>query len=164
MTIRAFTFWTVDKIKGGLVRKFYQQILSTYFSNKIYHQEPSEQLERILEWSVNHVPFYKTYKNYRSINDFPVINKFTIKQKENDFLAPQFYKSKLFVETTSGSTGTPLKIYQDSLKRKRARADTIAFSHLAGYELGTKLYYSRVWNNYNRKSLLSSKIQNIVMQ
>lgn len=67
------------------------------------------------------------------------------------------------MESTSGSTGVPLKIYQDPIKRRRATADTIAFSDIAGYKFGTKLYYSRVWNKYNRKSSLSAKLQNIVM-
>lgn len=105
-----------------------------------------------------------SYKDYANITDFPVINKTVIRENEEKMMASGYEKGKLFKEMTSGSTGTPLTIYQDKIKRNRARADTIVFSEFAGYKLGTRLYYSRVWNAYNRKSVLQSRIQNIVMQ
>ena len=161
MNLRAFLFWTLDALKGGIVRKYCKEV-SYYLRNDC--GENVNQLKHILDWSVNNVEFYKKYKGYKSILDFPVINKSIIKGNMEKLLCPKYDKSKLFKEETSGSTGTPLVIYQDDIKRKRARADTIVFSDFAGYKFGTKLYYSRVWNNFNRKSSLQSKIQNIVMQ
>lgn len=144
---------------GGVISRFVKEI-HNYLESK---DENEEQLKHILDWSVKNTDFYKSHVGYKSIEDFPVINKMTIKENEDRFIAFGFDKSKLFREETSGSTGTPLIIYQDGIKRQRARADTIAFSEMAGYGLGTRLYYSRVWNNLNRKTPLQSKIQNIVM-
>ena len=121
-------------------------------------------MKHILDYSCQNVEFYKSFKDYVNIKDFPVINKTVIRENEEKMMTPGFEKGKLFKEMTSGSTGTPLTIYQDKDKRNRARADTIVFSEFAGYKLGTRLYYSRVWNAYNRKSALQSRIQNIVMQ
>ena len=121
------------------------------------------QLEKILQWSVQHTNFYSKYKGFKSIDDFPVINKSIIRENEDQFLSSDFDKDVLFMEETSGSTGTPFIVYQDSQKRKRSVADTIVFSSYAGYEFGTRLYYSRVWTKKNRKSHITSVIQNIIM-
>lgn len=160
MNIRSLTYWTLDRLRGGIIRRNYDEIWN---SLSYYKGENLAQLENILRWAVNNVDWYKKYSGFKSLSDFPVINKTTIKENEDAFIAKLFNKEKLFIESTSGSTGTPLVVYQDATKRKRAAADTIVFSHFAGYDLGTRLYYSRVWNNLNRKSGLQSRIQNIVM-
>ncbi len=161
MNIRANAFWLIDRLKGGKVGTYYNEVLS---SIKGLGTDNSSNLDNILNWAVNNVPFYKQFKGFKSIYDFPIINKGVIKEHEDAMIANGFIKEKLFVESTSGSTGTPLKVYQDRGKRIRARADTIAFSEIAGYSFGTKLYYSRVWNELNNKSRWQSLVQNIVMQ
>ena len=165
MNIRSTAFWLKDSLQGKIVRKYYDEVLNDLKSEQGAIKS-TKQLQHILQWAVEHVPFYKKIggENLKQLSDFPIINKFMIKENEDMFLAPQYDKSKLFVETTSGSIGTPLKIYQDPIKRRRAAADTIAFSQFAGYNLGTRLYYSRVWNKYNRKGRAASMLQNIVMQ
>ncbi|WP_277265735.1 hypothetical protein [Prevotella corporis] len=160
MTIRALVFWALDFLRGGGVRKNCKEILD-YLENNI--GENDKQLAQILSYSVKNVGFYRKYKNFTKLQDFPVINKMIIKEHEAQFLSPQYDKSKLYVEETSGSTGTPLKVYQDPIKRKRAVADTIVFSKIVGYDFGSRLYYSRVWNDRNKKSLLQAKKQNIIM-
>jgi phenylacetate-CoA ligase len=63
---------------------------------------------------------------------------------------------------TSGSTGTPFKVVQDSNKVSRNAADNLYFSQLAGYTLGNKLYYFRMWNAFEKKGLLSRWALNMV--
>jgi phenylacetate-CoA ligase len=62
---------------------------------------------------------------------------------------------------TSGSTGTPFEVYHDRRKKIRNSADTIVFSKLAGYEIGVKLYFVKIWNLVNQKSKLIAYLQNI---
>lgn len=162
MNIRAFVFWFKDTLRGRVISNYSKEV-KTYLENPNY-LENNDQLKHILDYSTQNVEFYKMYKGYRSIEDFPVINKVVVRENEDRLLAPGYDKEKLFREETSGSTGTPLIIYQDPIKRQRARADVIVFSDFAGYQFGSKLYYSRVWNAFNRKSRLQSRIQNIVMQ
>ena len=160
MNIRSFIFWLKDALGGYVIKKHVQDI----YSFLVYGNGENEaQLERILQWSVGHTAFYSKYKGFKSVEEFPVINKSIIRENEDQFLAFGFNKASLFKEETSGSTGTPFIVYQDSRKRKRSAADTIAFSKFAGYEFGTRLYYSRVWNARNRKSSITSAIQNIKM-
>ncbi len=161
MNLRSLVYWTLDRLMGRNIRLNYNEVWN---SLSYYKGENLAQLETILRWAVDNVDWYKKYSNFKSLSDFPVINKMIIKENEEAFIAKIFNKEKLFVESTSGSTGTPFVVYQDTAKRKRAAADTIVFSHFAGYDLGTRLYYSRVWNDLNRKSKLQSRIQNIVMQ
>lgn len=160
MNIRSLVFWISDFLRGGEIRSHYEQ-LEDFQRNGL--TENYEQLRTILNYAVSNVEFYKRYAGYKSLTDFPIINKSVIKANEKSFFSPDFDKSKLFKESTSGSTGTPMIIYQDAGKRRRATADTIYFSDFAGYHIGSRLYYSRVWNRLNRKSRAASLIQNIVM-
>lgn len=162
MNPRAVVFWLRDALRGGVISKYSKEVKS-YLESTDYIENEA-QLKHILDYSSQNVEFYKPYSAYKSISDFPVINKIIIRENENRFIAPGYDKEKLFKEETSGSTGTPLVIYQDGIKRRRATADTIVFSEYAGDEFGCKCYYSRVWNAHNRKSALLARIQNIVMQ
>ncbi len=161
MNIRAKAYWLIDKLKGGKVRRYCNEI------NRCLNDGISGddlQLKKILEWAVNNTSFYAKYSSFKSLRDFPIIDKSIIRENTDDMIAIGFVKNQMFKQITSGSTGTPLVTYQDPQKRLRARADTIVFSDIAGYHLGTKLYYSRVWNEANYKSKLQCVTENIVMQ
>jgi phenylacetate-CoA ligase len=161
MNIRAKTFWFIDRLKGGKVRSYCNEINRCLNDGK---SGDNLQLKKILEWAVNNTSFYAKYSSFRSLRDFPIIDKSIIRENTDDMIAIGFDKNQMFKQITSGSTGTPLVTYQDPQKRLRARADTIVFSDIAGYHLGTKLYYSRVWNEANYKSKLQCITENIVMQ
>lgn len=163
---RAHIFWLADLIRSGTVRHQYDEIrsLSESPDTTFAHQQRKNYLEVILNNAVNSVPFYRNCSGFTSLEDFPVINKSTIREKQESFFANGFIRDKLHKVTTSGSTGAPLTIWQDNSKRARHRAENIFFSELAGFHLGTRLYYLRVWNEINRKGYLQRLSQNIVMQ
>lgn len=160
MNIRASIFWLKDSILG------HHRMKNTYLDVEKYVKEGDDnmsQLEEILKWAANEVPYYAEYKG-RSFNEFPVVNKSIIRDDYDSFKAKSYIGVKLHAESTSGSTGTPFTIYQDSGKRMRAAADSLYFADMAGFHLGTKLYYVRVWTDLNKKSALQCKLKNIVMQ
>lgn len=161
MTIRALIFWIKDFFAGKTIRSHSKYVTDTIFGNLDINKQKSD-LKKLLEHATTTVKFY-SHINSTELTDFPIIDKSIIKENLNDFISFKYDKEDLFKEMTSGSTGTPLIVYQDGNKRKHAAADTIAFSDFAGYKLGSKLYYSRVWNKFNRKSKLQSIIQNIIM-
>ena len=161
MNTRNIIFWIKDWLQGGQIRKFYND-LKRSFEDEEY--DNSKQLKYLLDYAILNIEFYKNLKGETRLDSFPVVNKAIIKQNYTKFQSPLYKIKKLHVESTSGSTGTPFKIYQNQEKRKRAAADMIFFSKFAGYEIGTKLYYCRVWNNLNRKSKISSVLQNIIMK
>jgi len=163
---RAHIFWLTDLVRRGNVRHHYDEINSIIESpDTTYAREKRQSyLNTILNHAVLQVPFYRNFSGFGSLEDFPVINKSTIRERQASFFAKGFNRDNLHKVTTSGSTGAPLTVWQDNIKRARHRAENIFFSELAGFPLGSRLYYLRVWNEINRKSFLQRLSQNIVMQ
>lgn len=162
---RTTVFWINDWLQGGRITTHYKDLVSLLNNpgRKFLDLNQSIALKSLLDHSVHTTRFYSVYKYYGSINDFPVINKSIIKDNFTDFLSVKYDVADLHKVTTSGSTGAPLTIYQDKVKRARHQADNIFFSEIAGYKIGTRLYYLRVWNELNRKNPIRRLMQNIVM-
>jgi phenylacetate-CoA ligase len=159
-------FWGVDGLKGGKVRASYDEIKSIieeYDADQSVKKR-EQYLAQLLQHAVSSTPFYKNYQQFGSIKDFPVINKSIIRNKVDDFIAAGFQKETLHKVTTSGSTGTPFTVYHDEKKRLRHTADNIYFLRKAGFDVGERLYYMRVWNSINRKGWLKRTIENLRME
>lgn len=160
MNIRKDIFWLKDKcLSHGVIKKTYDDVQRSFSQN----EENVEQLNVILKWATEEVPFYEQFKG-KSFEEFPVVNKNIVREGGDNFLATCLKGEPMHEETTSGSTGTPFRILQDMKKRVRASADSLVMSDFAGFHLGTRLYYVRVWNELNRKGWLASHMKNIVMQ
>lgn len=165
MTLRAKIFWLIDAIKGGGKKLHFEdlkEIMENYDSPKI-QERLSQYLTDSLNHATEHIQFYQSYKGYRKLQDFPIINKSIVRDNESLFLDPKFKKEELFKQETSGSTGMPFAVYQDPLKRLRATADTLYFSEIAKYNLGQRLYFSRVWDKETKRSALTCFKQNWVI-
>ena len=96
------------------------------------------------------------------LSAFPVVDKNIIRGQRSAFLSGLYRKSNLTEMVTSGSTGTPFAVLQDKGKRLRNAADTIWWGQHAGYAIGTPLFYFRIWTSINRKSSLSTWLENII--
>jgi len=162
---RRSAFWINDRFNGGRVAYHYKDLNSTLDSpgRKSLDLQQSMVLKTLLHHAVNTTRYYSGYKNFRSTDDFPVINKSIIRENFADFLSSGYNVTELHKVTTSGSTGAPFTVYQDKVKRARHQADNIYYSEIAGYKIGTRLYYLRVWNELNRKSPIRRLMQNIIM-
>ena len=90
-------------------------------------------------------------------------NKSIIKNLTADFISNSYKQASLKKLTTSGSTGAPLTVWHDNGKRIRHVAENIFFSERAGLKFGMRLYYLRIWNEINKKSLFTRTAQNVVM-
>ncbi len=156
-------FWFIDALKGSKVKSHYDDIKFQYkyFNNKESFHKRNKDLNSLLKFTCENVSFYKNIDTRNGIHSFPIINKSIIKENINDFLVKDLKNKKSYPTTTSGSTGTPFTVYRDLNKVKRHQAENIFFQELAGYSLGSKLYYLRVWNEVNRKTLLKRVFQNI---
>lgn len=160
MNIRALAFWAKDKFLSKSRNKRIFEDVKRYSD---VGEDNVEQLQKIVDWAIAEVPYYANYAG-KSFAHFPCINKSIIRENFEDFKAKSFLGVKLHSESTSGSTGTPFTIYQDAGKRMRASADSLYMSDKAGFALGTKLYYVRVWTDLNKKSKIQCLLTNIVMQ
>ena len=142
MRIREVILWLQDFLFNGLeIRRNLKEI-----ENVIDQVLPStslseeEKLKKLINYVSEYVPYYKKYTQ-RDFLSFPIINKMIIRENENDFLALGFDTSKAKAVTTSGSTGTPFTVYHDKKKRLRHSADNLFFMKMAGYNIGSPLYY-----------------------
>lgn len=117
-------------------------------------------LENLLEVATRNSSFYAEYKGCSRLGDFPVLDKFDIKEnfKSINIPLPERERSRV---STSGSTGTPFQIFQCNGKRRRNTADVIFFARKAGFEIGHLLLYLRFWAAYYKKPRWKAFLQNI---
>lgn len=163
--IRKSAFWVLDALQGGGVRKHFNEL-------KIVQANPNstksleirtKNLNKVLEHAVKTVPFYSKEVNGADLNikNFPIIDKQLIRDNFESFRSSSFKDKHNHEVRTSGSTGNPFILYHDKNKRDRNTADTLFFAKRAGFELGTKLYYLRLWDKQYQKNKLLSFVQNI---
>lgn len=161
--LRNKIFWLKDsmtnssRIKNNLneIRNLNQAPFSDESQDRIHRL-----VLNLLNYAVSNTKFYQQFDS-TALNHFPVINKTIIKNHLDEFLTAD--KNSLKSSSTSGSTGLPLTVYQDDEKVNRHIADMIYSNEIAGYRLGEKLYYFRVWNQINAKNKLLTWLQNIEM-
>ena len=158
--LRQLIFWILDMLKGSPVANHLKEIDSTIKGYPDTRQFVENKLAVMLQHAAATTDFYSTYKS-GSITDFPVINKTIIRDNETAFISTKFNKASLHKVVTSGSTGTPFCVYHNAAKKQRNTADTIYFAKQAGFELGQKLYYFKIWNNINKKNWFNTGSQNI---
>ena len=79
----------------------------------------------MLKYTVKNVAFYKNFK-YVTLQDFPIVSKKIINENYEKFLVPPTnipgQKGELHIQKTSGSTGIPFLIPQDTKCRLRRLA------------------------------------------
>jgi len=160
---RKFSFWAVDFFKGSPVRKHYRDIkviLENYGSRESLAKRESH-LQKVLEHARSTTPFYTTNATGTKLKDFPVINKNIVRDNYEAFKSSEFLNKENTPVVTSGSTGTPFKLFHNKNKRLRNNADIIYFAKKGGFDIGSRLIYMKVWNSINRKSKLKRWMENI---
>jgi len=161
---RKYAFWSLDFLKGSKIRKHYRNIVLVlnHVSSNEATQRQEKDLSAILRHAVTTTQFYKQKNGYRSLNDFPVINKSIVRESFNSFISSKFKESELIPVVTSGSTGTPFKVYHDKNKKLRNSADTIFFTQMAGYDLGNRLIYMKIFVKEKMKNPVSYWMENTI--
>ena len=161
---RGHLFWFLDTVNGMPVRNHYKEI--NFLMNQATQDEVininRKKLFKLLDHASVNCPYYYEFKGKNDLSLFPVVNKNLIKENTEKFLAVNYNNKQLLAVTTSGSTGTPFKTYQDCNKKKRNNADTLYFAELAGYKLGHRLIYLKIWVKKKMRSRLEYWFQNIV--
>jgi phenylacetate-CoA ligase len=162
--LRKTAFWSLDFIKGAPVRKHFEHI-STILKDPTSDasvKETTEALNKLLNFTITHIPYYRKKELPLELQAFPVTDKNLIRTRQEQFLLPGIAKEKLIKVTTSGSTGAPFTVYQSKDKKNRNTADVIYFAQQSGFELGNTLYYMRHWDLHLKKGKLQAFLQNII--
>lgn len=150
---RYYIFWILDFLKGSPLLKHYKQIEKAFYGGENGVKIQEELLSSILKYAVNHTIYYSKYES-NSIANFPVVDKSEIISNMDDMFSDEFKNRReiLRTMTTSGSSGTPFKIFQNPNKVMRNKADLLFFYKLGNYDIGDKMYSMRIWNEFNLKS------------
>ncbi len=162
--IRRIAFWIADALKGGNIRRHYKEIewVQNNPSSGKTKEIKSAHLSNLLQHVVKTVPFYfNISEDETNLENFPVVDKQTVREKFEQFRSQEYVHKHNHQVLTSGSTGKPFRILHDKNKRNRNTADTLFFAKRAGFDLGSKLYYLRLWDKQYNKNKLQSFVQNI---
>jgi len=163
-TLRKQAFWSLDFLRGRKVWNHYHDIAHVFtaasFGKAAVRCEKS--LTAILQHAITTTEFYKNRSGLKSLYDFPVINKSIIRASFKSFISSKFKESDLIPVVTSGSTGTPFKVYHDRNKKLRNSADAIFFAQLAGYSLGNRIIYMKIWVKDKMKSSFRFWMENTI--
>jgi phenylacetate-CoA ligase len=157
--MRNWGFWAGDLLQGSPIRKHCEDIEARLASGNL----SADRLEELLQYAAAHTAYYADCRASGSLQDFPVINKATLKAQYEAFRSTEFSGVRLHTMRTSGSTGTPFAILQNPDKRRRVLAEMICFGRRAGYQVGDRFVFTRVWNEHNRKSRWGALRENAVM-
>ncbi|RCT54360.1 phenylacetate--CoA ligase family protein [Winogradskyella sp. KYW1333] len=162
--LRNILFWFLDSIKGGYIRKQIKEIKYSVIHPESSNSEnlKKKYIDKLLIHATNSTPYYSSYKNFNSIQDFPVIKKVIIQQNFDKFQSTEYKDKDNFKVSTSGSTGVPFFLYQDKNKRRRNHSDVIYFLKESGFKIGNRLYELEVWRGHNEKNRLKAWLQNTI--
>lgn len=163
-TYRKKIFWLLDFLKGGKLKKHYYDVVlkNDDASSHQSVQLKAKALTDLLNHAVATTDFYKGKRDYHDLTDFPIINKSIVRNSFNAFLSCEFTESSLIPVVTSGSTGTPFKIYQDPNKKLRNSADAIYFAENSGYTIGYRLFYLKIFVKEKMKSRFAYWMENTI--
>ncbi len=155
--VRQTAFWIADAIRHKPVRKHYEDILDVQRETSFL----DKQLKDILKYAVQNVPFYQDISNVE-LASFPVMTKPVYKEQGLRCRSKEYLDDgQLYSAATSGSTGTPLVVYQDANKKSRMRADLIAAHERIGWNLGDHYVFIRNWVSNYKQSPIKNFAQNV---
>mgnify|MGYP000341988195 CR=1 FL=1 len=153
--MRRQIFWLLDVLKGSPLKKIYQYTVTILEAKDRSWAagQNSKRLDELLTHATKTTPFYRN-KAFKTLEDFPVVNKNIIRDSFDDFFSDRFQKNACKLVATSGSTGSPFRLYQNKEKVRKIQADNLYFSSKSNYKLGQHLVFIRIW-----PKTLSSKLK-----
>ena len=161
--LRWLGFWILDALQGKPVRKYYDQIRDGW-KNGTSIRETEEKIHSLISHAVKTTEFYKDYSENSSLSELPVVNKDTFREHYDEFLSSVYREAPdNRVMCTSGSTGTPLRMIQNKDKIHHNTAGGIFLGAAAGYYIGMKQAFIRVWVNNVKKSKFRLIQENLIM-
>ena len=152
--LRNLSYKLLDLLHGVRVKKHYDDIkfLMQHYGSEKANQKRASYLNNILHHAVTTCDYFKQYKNYNSIADFPVTDRNIIADNFADFLSSTYKNKKNHEVSTSGSTGVPFVTLHNKQKCLRHNAEIIYLGERANFTLGQKLIYFKLWPEIRAKS------------
>lgn len=158
------TYWINDWFHGSPIRKQYLDIKQIQEKHSEGEKLRKQHLYELLSYAVANSPYYKNC-NPNNLLSFPIVNKNILRDNYDKIQIPvskiPYQKGIVHVQHTSGSTGTPFHIHQDTRKRQRRIAELKYFGEIVGFKSHAPLVHLRIWTRWQNKSRWQSFKENI---
>lgn len=126
------------KTRHGGKYKFYRKYYNNFINSSVseIQMEHERRLIKFLNNSVNGSNWYSSNKNYKSLNDFPLLSKTDIINSLVDIAT--ISEKDAVVSLTGGTTGASMKVLytKDNIQERHALLDYFRAQY--GYKLGKK--------------------------
>ncbi len=168
-------FWKNDALNGSPIGKPYREIeFISEHSEKEGRCIRERKLYDMLEYARINSPYYQKitppYNPKDNLSEylksFPIMNKIRYLNNYDSIKIPEHLipgqVGKVHIQSTSGSTGTPFKVPQDTMKRQRRVAELKYFGKIVGFETHEMLIHLRTWNRWQSKTSEQIKSENII--
>ena len=148
-------FWEEDRQNGSPIGIPYKEV-EFLLTHSLEEGWPirRQKLRDLLDYAQANTTFYNQYKGY-DLNSFPVMTKqMLIEHYDEIKVKPECIpgqKGPVFIQRTSGSTGNPLAMPQDTKKRQRRVAEIKYLVGILGYKSHEKMIHLRTWDNLTRR-------------
>jgi len=138
-------------------------------------KDQDRKLTRMIKFAYEKVPYYHALfrklnlhpDDIRSIEDLeklPILSKYTIKQRWDDFKPMNLENIKYYDMATGGSTGSPLRYRVEKLDKSLGNALMYRGWSYGGYNLGDKIVFlGGASLNIGTRSLVKDKIYGFAM-
>lgn len=134
-------------------------------SRNVCAAQKEAKLKRLLDYARANTSFYKQYERCE-LKDFPVMTKKELIAHHKEIEVPHDVipgqQGEVYIQRTSGSTGMPFEIPQDTLKRRRRIAELKYYGKQVGFRTHELLIHLRIWNKWQTKSLKQIRRENII--
>ena len=158
------SYWFNDWLHGSPIRKQYLDIKRIQENHTEGERLRKQHLYNILSHAVANSAYYEGRNPY-DLSSFPVVNKNILRDHYDKIQVPvdkiPHQKGNVHVQHTSGSTGTPFHIHQDTRKRQRRIAELKYFGEIVGFKSHAPLVHLRIWTRWQNKSRWQSFRENI---
>lgn len=119
-----------DELRYMLAHPEANRIMAKHFENEI------------LTYATTFSPFYARYRDFKSLNDFPILTKQDLKDHWDEIAVPEVASMpNICTKFTSGSTGTPFKMILDKYKHARWIAGNKIFRENVGVKSHEKTVF-----------------------
>ena len=150
--IRRSNYWVKDFLHGGYLWNNFKEVsyIMSHPKESIIVRE--KYLTDILSYAAKHTNYYRKYDGFSRLGDFPIVNKSVYREHYSDFLVQEKsipgQQGPLHIQKTSGSTGIPFEIPQDTLCRVRRLATIKAENELVGFQTMDTLLHLRSFSHF----------------
>lgn len=149
------TFWEEDERQGSPIGKPYKEVefILTHTMDEGWAMR-RQKLHDLLDYARKNTRFYSKFEGY-DLGVYPVMTKAMLIEHHDDIAVdPKVIPGQeglVFIQRTSGSTGNPLAMPQDTRKRQRRVAEIKFMVGMLGYQSHEKMIHLRTWDNLTRE-------------